>query len=88
MLGIWHGGEWMKRDLAHPFYGQVERGSPITSWIFHHQYEVIYPCISMSIIMAICGLYGYDFVGIFDAVMLVVYMFYDIIYVSISSFVY
>jgi len=29
MLGIWHGGEWLKRDLAQPFYGQVERGSPI-----------------------------------------------------------
>jgi len=29
MLGIWHGGEWMKRDLAQPFYSQVERGIPI-----------------------------------------------------------
>jgi len=29
MLGIWHKGEWMKRDLDKPFYGWVERGSPI-----------------------------------------------------------
>ena len=29
MLGVWYGGEWMKRYLAKPFYGQVERGSPI-----------------------------------------------------------
>ena len=29
MLGIWHKGEWMKRDLAQSFYGWVERGSPI-----------------------------------------------------------
>jgi len=29
MLGIWHRGEWLKRDLAQPFYGQVEFESPI-----------------------------------------------------------
>jgi len=29
MIGIWHEGDWMKRDLAHPIYGHVERGSPI-----------------------------------------------------------
>jgi len=29
MPRIWHKGEWLKRDLAHPFYGQVERGSHI-----------------------------------------------------------
>jgi len=29
MLGIWHGGEWMKGDLAQPFYSWVECGSPI-----------------------------------------------------------
>ena len=29
MLGIWHGGEWLKRDLAKPFYDRVEFGSPI-----------------------------------------------------------
>ena len=30
MLGIWHKGEWLKRDLGKPIYGQVERGSPIS----------------------------------------------------------
>ena len=34
MPRIWHEGEWMKRDLAEPFYGQVERGSPIPSLVF------------------------------------------------------
>ena len=29
MLGIWHGGECLKRDLAQPFYGRLEHGSPI-----------------------------------------------------------
>ena len=29
MLGIWHGGEWIKRDLTQPFYGRVEHGSLI-----------------------------------------------------------
>ena len=29
MLEIWHGVEWLKRDLAQPFYGRVECGSPI-----------------------------------------------------------
>ena len=29
MLGIWHIGDWMKRDLAQVIYGRVERGSPI-----------------------------------------------------------
>jgi len=27
MLGIWHGGDSLKRDLAQPIYGWVERGS-------------------------------------------------------------
>ena len=35
MLGIWHGGDWMKRYLAQPIYGQVECDSPILGWIFH-----------------------------------------------------
>jgi len=34
MLGIWHRGEWMKRYLAQPFYGLVERGSPISGLDF------------------------------------------------------
>ena len=29
MLGIWHGGEWMKRDFSYPFYSQVKCGCPI-----------------------------------------------------------
>jgi len=32
MLGIWHKGDWMKRDLAQPIYGRVECGSPIFVW--------------------------------------------------------
>ena len=28
-------GEWLKRDLAQPFYGKVEHGSPIPSWILN-----------------------------------------------------
>ena len=32
MLGIWNGSEWLKKDLAQPFYGRVEHGSPISSW--------------------------------------------------------
>ena len=34
MLGIWHEGEWMKRDLAQRFYALVECGSPIPSLDF------------------------------------------------------
>ncbi len=34
MIGIWHGGEWLKRDLAQPFYGDVECGSLIPSLDF------------------------------------------------------
>ena len=32
MFGIWHECDWLKRDLAPPIYGQVECGSPISSW--------------------------------------------------------
>jgi len=32
MLGIWHRADWLKRDLAQPIYGWVERGSPMSSW--------------------------------------------------------
>ena len=34
ILGIWHEGEWMKRDLAQPFYHWVECGSPIPGLVF------------------------------------------------------
>ena len=34
MLRIWHKGEWLKRDLAQPFYGHVECGSPIPGLVF------------------------------------------------------
>ena len=47
MLGIWHGGEWLKRDLARPFYGQVERGSPISSWFISFINEKSFPLIFM-----------------------------------------
>jgi len=33
MLGIWHEGDWLKRDLAQPIYGRVECGSTIPGWI-------------------------------------------------------
>ena len=35
MLGIWHEGDWMKWDLAHPISGQVKRWSPISSWVLN-----------------------------------------------------
>lgn len=54
-------------------------------WILQHQYEVIYLCNSISIILVICALYNYDFVGIYVAIVLVIYMFYDSSYISISS---
>lgn len=34
MIGIWNRGEWMKIDLAGPFYGEVEHGSPILGLYF------------------------------------------------------
>jgi len=58
---------------------------PSCVWIFHHQYEVISPCNSMSIILLICGLYGCDFIGIYVAIMLVIYMFDGSSYVWLSS---
>jgi len=47
MLAIWHRGEWLKRDLAQPFYGKVERGSPISSWFIAFINEKSFPLISM-----------------------------------------
>ena len=47
MLGIWHGGEWMKRDLAKPFYSEVERGSPISGWFILFINEKSIPFIFM-----------------------------------------
>jgi len=34
MLGIWHMGEWMKRDLDQPLYGWADCGSPISGLDF------------------------------------------------------
>jgi len=47
MLGIWHGGDWLKRDLAQPIYGRVERGSPISGWFISFINEKIIPLIFM-----------------------------------------
>lgn len=47
MLGIWHRGEWLKRDLAQPFYGRVEHGSPISSWFNAFINEKFIPLIFM-----------------------------------------
>ena len=37
----------MKRDLAQPFYGQVECGSPISGWFIAFINEKFIPLISM-----------------------------------------
>lgn len=47
MLGIWHWGEWLKRDLAQPFYGHMERGSPISGWFIALINEKFFPLIFM-----------------------------------------
>ena len=47
MLGIWHRGEWMKRSLAQPIYGQVECGSPISGWFIEFINEKFIPLIFM-----------------------------------------
>jgi len=44
MLGIWHGGEWLKRYLAQPFYGWVECSSPISSLDFTSLMEGHFSC--------------------------------------------
>lgn len=35
-LGIWHRDEWLKSDLAPPFYGWVEHSSTTRVWILDH----------------------------------------------------
>lgn len=47
ILGIWHGGDWLKRDLAEPIYGRVEHGSPISSWFIAFINEKSVPLIFM-----------------------------------------
>jgi len=47
MLGIWHEGDWLKRDLAYPIYGQVEGSSPISGWFIEFINEKLIPLIFM-----------------------------------------
>jgi len=47
MLGIWHRGDWLKRDLAQPIYGRVEHGSPIFGWFIAFINETFIPLIFM-----------------------------------------
>ena len=56
MLGIWHGGDWLKRDLAQPIYGWVEHGSPISGWILRplisdHFHGIL--CVNLLVYMCI-----------------------------------
>ena len=73
MLGIWHGVEWLKIDLAQPFYGQVECGSPILgldftslmrgyfSFYFYEYYTNLHVyhmvVISLVFMLLLCWLY-------------------------------
>ena len=47
MLGIWHRGEWLKRDLAQPFYDWVEHGSPSYGWFIAFVNDKSIPLIFM-----------------------------------------
>ena len=51
MLGIWHSGEWLKRDLVSHYTVEWNVEVPSWVWILYHQYEDTYPYISMSIIL-------------------------------------
>jgi len=48
MLGIWHGGDWLKRDLDQPIYVWVERCSPISGWFITFINEKFIPSIFMG----------------------------------------
>ena len=61
MLGIWHGGESLKRDLAQSFYDRVERGSPIPGLDF------------ASLMKGYLSLYPYEYyTGIYMVYMVVI----------------
>jgi len=47
MLRIWHSGDCLKRDLAQPIYGRVERGSSISSRFIALINEKFIPLIFM-----------------------------------------
>ena len=86
MFGIWNKGEWLKKDLAQPFYGRVERGSSISDWFISLVNEKLIPLIFMckciDVYVDFDGWYVY---GIYVPIMLVICMFYDSIYVWLSA---
>jgi len=47
MLGIWQGGDWLKRDLSQPIYGWVEHDSLISNWFVAFINDKFIPLISM-----------------------------------------
>ena len=64
ILGIWHEGDWLKRDLDKPIYGQGERDSPITSWFIALMNEKFIP--SIFICKCVCVyLYIYIYIYIY-----------------------
>ena len=79
---IWHGGEWLKRDLAQPFYGRVECGSPISGWLIAFINEKSIPLIPMckfgDVYVDFDGWYVYC---IYVPIILVICTFYDTSYV-------
>ena len=52
--GVWHEGDWLKRDLAQPNYGRLEHASPITGWFIAFINEKFIPLISMCKCTDIC----------------------------------
>jgi len=65
MLGIWNEGDWLKRDLAKPIYGQVECGSPISSWFITFINDKFIPLIfigkCIDVYVGFDGLYVFGF---------------------------
>jgi len=86
MLGIWHWGDWMKRDLDQPIYGQVKCGSPISgrfiAFINEKFIPLIFMCKCTDVYVDTMDDMFYD---IFVPIMMVICMFYGSNYVWIST---
>ena len=76
----------MKRDLAQPFYDQVERGSPIFGWfiafINEKSIPLIFMCKGTNVFMDLMADMFIVFLFLF---MFVICTFYDNNYVWIST---
>ena len=78
MLGIWHEGEWLKRDFGSTTLRSGGTWKSHTGFGFCIINEMLFILVFLGVLWwIICGVYGCGFIDISVSIMVIMYVFYD-----------